>query len=145
MAALLLKNLWKEILRVAIVSKDITWKALKKNSYKFITMSTQIKRTNDICSNCGASEGLHHYKTRQCPKNGIEETRWDEFNNKAYPQKWEETIFEDSGIKNFTDKAVNMHNDLIDALKSVIEYHDKDLLPVLKLSINKMIEQAERK
>lgn len=26
----------------------------------------------DICDNCGASEGLHHYETNQCPKGGVE-------------------------------------------------------------------------
>lgn len=75
-----------------------------------------MKHKNDICWSCGASEGLHHYANRQCPKNGREETRHDEFNNKAYPQKWEETVFVDSGIKEFEMKAVKYHDELVERL-----------------------------
>lgn len=42
------------------------------------------------CGNCCADEGLHHYETRQCPKNGIEEWRLDK------KQEWENTTFVDA-------------------------------------------------
>lgn len=38
-----------------------------------------------------------------------------------------------------------MQDDLIDALKSVIECHGKDLVPVLRISIDNLIKQAEEK
>ena len=50
-----------------------------------------------ICKNCGADEGLHHYETMQCPKNGIEEIRFDKLTGKFYPQQWESTTFHDNG------------------------------------------------
>lgn len=67
--------------------------------------------SNDICANCGASEGLHHYESRQCPQNGREEYR------EGYKQIWAETIFQDSGIKKFQDKAINMHDELIETIE----------------------------
>ncbi len=42
---------------------------------------------SDVCKNCGAPLGLHHYKTYQCPKWGLEAPP-------GQPQKWEETVFE---------------------------------------------------
>ena len=39
------------------------------------------------------------------------------------------------------EKRVNMHDELIDAIKCVMEYHGKELnlLPVLKLSLEKIL------
>lgn len=67
------------------------------------------------CYNCGADEGLHHYETMQCPKNGIEETRFDELNNKYYPQRWEETVFEEAERKQIELAAPKM----LEALEAV--------------------------
>jgi aminoglycoside phosphotransferase len=67
------------------------------------------------CGNCGADAGLHHYETMQCPKNGIEETRFDRINNKFYPQQWEETTFVDAEQKKLEDAAP----DLLKALQSL--------------------------
>lgn len=61
----------------------------------------------DVCFNCGASEGLHHYETRQCPKNGIEEYR------EGHKQIWADTIFEDSEKRKLEDAAPQ----LLEALK----------------------------
>lgn len=36
---------------------------------------SEMRYTTGICANCGADDGLHHYKTMQCHKNGIEEWR----------------------------------------------------------------------
>lgn len=69
---------------------------------------------NDICVNCGASEGLHHYETRQCPKNGREEYR------DGKKQEWESTVFEDSGIKHYNDKAIKYHAPLTDIARRVV-------------------------
>ena len=46
---------------------------------------------NDICFHCGASIGLHHYGTRQCPKGGREARVGEK-------QLWSDTMFEDSGL-----------------------------------------------
>lgn len=52
----------------------------------------------------------------------------------------------EKAIANEIVKKVNMHEDLIDAIKCVIEYHDKELqlLPVLKLSIEKLLAQNNK-
>ena len=56
------------------------------------------------CNNCRADEGLHHFETNQCPKNGREECRLDR------PQLWEETTFDDSQrcdrVADLTEKLV---------------------------------------
>ena len=59
---------------------------------------------NDICINCGASEVLHHFETRQCPKNGIE--GWRE----GCKQKWESTVFEDGGHRALEIDAFTTYN-----------------------------------
>jgi hypothetical protein len=64
--------------------------------------------TNDICSNCGASQGIHHYETSQCPRNGREECR------DGYQQIYVNTTFEDSGQRNLERSA----HDLLEALKN---------------------------
>lgn len=71
----------------------------------------------DVCFNCGASEGLHHYETRQCPLNGIEETRYDKLEGRYYKQKWQDTIFEDSEKRKVEDAAPQ----LLEACKYVLE------------------------
>lgn len=43
----------------------------------------------DTCKHCGAWEGLHHWSTNQCPKNGKEALRGK--------QEWEITTFESDG------------------------------------------------
>lgn len=96
-------------------------------------------KATGICYNCGADNGLHQSYTNRCPKDGIEEWREEK------KQKWQETTFEDAGIKNFELLATSMHENLVDALKSVKEYHGDALLPVLKLAIDSLLKQAEQK
>jgi hypothetical protein len=43
---------------------------------------------NEMCKNCGAWWGLHHYETNQCPLNGVEEIR------EGHKQQYASTIFE---------------------------------------------------
>jgi hypothetical protein len=74
------------------------------------------------CYNCGADEGLHHSETKQCPKNGIEETRFDRLTGKFYPQQWEETIFEDADVRKLELAAPKMVKALKVA-KAQLEYH----------------------
>jgi len=66
------------------------------------------------CYNCGADEGLHHYETKQCPKNGIEETN--------YPQQWEDTTFVDADVKKQEDAAPQMIKALKAAKAHLIEF-----------------------
>ena len=68
------------------------------------------------CYNCGADKGLHHYETRQCPKNGIEEYR------DGKTQQWEDTVFLDSK----TERLRNAAPDLLEALGDSI-FHLKEL------------------
>lgn len=48
----------------------------------------------DRCIHCGAEEAIHQYETLLCPKDGIEETRYDRIKDEYYQQKWEQTTFE---------------------------------------------------
>jgi hypothetical protein len=70
-------------------------------------MKTNFK--TDICANCGASLGLHQFETYQCPRNGMEQT-WKK------PQQWQNTFFEDSGIRHLHDAAPDLLEVLIDVL-----------------------------
>ena len=84
--------------------------------------TTQAKHTTTgICANCGADAGLHHYDTQQCPRNGIEETRFDKLEGKFYPQQWSNTTFEDSGIKRLNDAAPELLENLV-ILQKRLEY-----------------------
>lgn len=83
-------------------------------------MKTQ--HTTDVCFNCEASEGLHRYTTQQCPRNGIEETRYDKLAGKYYPQQWEDTTFEDAGIKKLQDAAP----ELLEILQRFMAYYESD-------------------
>jgi len=57
------------------------------------------EHTTEICFNCGASIGLHHYETLQCPKNGVEAP----LNKK---QEWNQrNTFEDNGLVKLHDAA----------------------------------------
>lgn len=71
------------------------------------------KHTTEICYNCGASLGLHHYETMQCPKNGMEAC----VNKK---QEWDQrNIFQDSGLTKLHDAAPEL-------LEALIELTDCD-------------------
>lgn len=47
-----------------------------------------MSESKDVCKNCGAWRGLHHFKTLQCPQNGREETR------DGHKQQWGESVYE---------------------------------------------------
>ena len=83
-----------------------------------------MKHETGICINCGASYGLHHFETRACPKNGIEETRFDELAGKFYPQQWQNTPFEDSGLRKLFDAAPELLEALIKAKKLIKDWHN---------------------
>lgn len=61
-----------------------------------------------ICINCGADKGLHKFDNMQCPKNGIEENRFNELSGKYFPQQWQNTFFEDSGVAKLNKAAPDM-------------------------------------
>ena len=94
-----------------------------------------------LCSNCGADSGLHHFDTQQCPRNGIEETRFDKLEGKFYPQKWSSTTFEDSGIKKLNDAAPEMLEALIEIAKGKGRY-DLDKLKHCGNTVEDMMELA---
>jgi len=73
------------------------------------------------CYICGADEGLHHHETMQCPKNGIEETRFDKLTGKFYPQQWEETTFVDADSKK-QELAIPQMINALKAAKTYLEY-----------------------
>ncbi len=78
-----------------------------------------MKYETGICINCGASQGLHHFETMQCPRHGIEETRFDKLAGKFYPQQWQSTTFEDAGLRKLHDAAPELLEELILLLKYV--------------------------
>lgn len=88
-----------------------------------------------ICSNCGADEGLHHYSTQQCPKNGIEEWR------DGKKQEWQDTVFYPIDKKRLEDAAPK----LLDALKvcfaSLCTYSSH---PIIEKQVNDAIHLAEK-
>ncbi len=73
------------------------------------------------CGNCGADYGLHHFETFKCPKDGVEENRWNDRTNKYYPQQWEETTFIDAAKKKLEDAAP----ELLEALKEMCELAER--------------------
>ena len=76
------------------------------NAYKIkktIKGELIMKHETGICYNCGADQGLHQSETMQCPRHGIEETRFDKLKGKFYPQQWDSTTFEDSGLLSKTN------------------------------------------
>ncbi len=72
-----------------------------------------MKHETGICINCGAGDGLHHFETKQCPRHGIEETRFDKLAGKFYPQQWQDTTFEDAGLRKLYDAASELLETLI--------------------------------
>lgn len=60
------------------------------------------------CKNCGADKGLHHYKTMQCPKGGIEETR------EGHKQVWMDTVFmiEEQDILELKEEIASLKSQL---------------------------------
>ena len=40
-------------------------------------------------------------------------------------------------------KYIQMHHKLIDAVKCIIQYNEKDILPLLRESLKKLIKEAE--
>lgn len=91
-----------------------------------------------ICCSCGVDQGLHRFDTMQCPRHGIEETRFDKLAGKFFPQQYADTIFEDSGLRKLHDAAP----EILEALQNIVScngvgYKDvnkfvKDLQPFIK-------------
>ena len=73
----------------------------------------------DICFNCGADMGLHHYESHQCPKNGREETR------EGKRQEWDETTYRAKYRVEMEQSAY----DLADALNDLIAIMEVSILP----------------
>lgn len=94
-------------------------------------MNTVDKHTQGICGNCGAGEGLHHYETRQCPKNGVEEWR------DGKKQEWQETFFENRKWQQLIASAP----DLLEALQQVVtcDTLSDHLKSVAQSAINKAL------
>ena len=89
----------------------------------------KINFKTDVCANCGASSGLHHFETLQCPKNGMEEICLTK------PQQWQNTFFEDSGVRKLHDAAP----DLFGALQDIIHYFDEAKSFVLPIDLSDSI------
>jgi ribosomal protein L37E len=67
--------------------------------------------TNEMCKNCGAEFGLHHYKTKQCPVHGKESP----IDRK---QEWQTSTFE-PGIS--YEELKQQRDDLLEACKEALE------------------------
>jgi hypothetical protein len=92
-----------------------------------------------ICANCGASEGLHQAETMRCPKNGIEEKRYDRLLGKFLTQQWGNTFFEDSGLKRLSNTARDLLNALRVCHKSLKAYGAH---PIIDKQVEKAIKDA---
>lgn len=86
----------------------------------------EIQYTTGKCYYCGAELGIHKSETLNCPKDGKEEMRWDDLNNRYYPQQWNRTTFEDSGIKKIELASFEMLTSLISCNKRLEEYKKKN-------------------
>lgn len=93
-----------------------------------------MNHTTGICFNCGADKGLHHYETNQCPKNGMEEIHPDR------KQKWEDTVFEDSGVRKLEDGAPG----LLEGCQMALDYFEKNELQssIMYKAIKNAVERA---
>lgn len=95
-----------------------------------------------MCANCGASEGLHQYETMFCPKNGIEENRFNKLTGKYFPQQWEKTTFLDEGLKRLYDAAPLLYKACI----AVIQEYDNSIglmseaMPTVRNAVKRAIE-----
>lgn len=90
--------------------------------------------TYEKCDNCGADEGLHHWDTKQCPKNGVEEWR------EGRKQEWEKTTF--SIEKSQREKLLAENTEQ----KQLIEEREKEIKGLsaqLDLHIKKAKEQKQ--
>lgn len=95
-----------------------------------------INMKTDICYNCGAENGLHQSETNKCPKNGRELPMhlWE----RGERQQWEETVFEDSGIRKLHDAAP----ELLEALIKIKKLIGVNAASELGLIINNAIKKA---
>ena len=86
-----------------------------------------------ICANCGANDGLHHYETNQCPRNGIEETR------DGKKQEWQNTIFINQEYQRLSDAAP----ELLAACKEVLSKYQDPYSSKLSTMLANVIKKAE--
>ncbi len=93
--------------------------------------------TTGICFNCGTDDGLHQSETHKCPKNGMELPMhlW----NRGERQQWEETVFEDSGLKKIELSAP----DMLEALQRCVKFFDKAIANTDDKYESSMVLQAK--
>lgn len=65
---------------------------------------------NGICKNCGATDGLHHFETNQCPVGGVEAPVGRE-------QLWMKTTFE--AENNEVEELKNTVNKLLTRIEAL--------------------------
>ena len=53
---------------------------------------------SDNCKICGAGEGLHHFETMQCPRNGMEAPV-------GRKQEWQKTIYQSDADRERAEAA----------------------------------------
>ena len=69
------------------------------------------------CRNCGADEGLHHFETNQCPKNGREAPV-------GKPQLWSKTVWDDGKTEDDIETLQATIELLNTAIKNLMERVD---------------------
>ena len=99
-----------------------------------------MKQETGICANCGADYGLHASGIEVCPKNGLEETRFDKLSGKYIPQQWQDSVFEDSGIKKLNDAAPNLLENLARIIDRIEENGLQECFPSAYERAKKAIE-----
>lgn len=75
------------------------------------------------CKNCVGNDGIHHYETKQCPKNGIEEIRYGK------KQQWENTTFENEYWARLSDQSNEMLFVLQQCLILVADLNGSHFIP----------------
>jgi len=73
---------------------------------------------SDNCKNCGAGEGLHHFETMQCPRNGIEAPV-------GRKQEWQKTIYQSDADRARAEAAEQRVKALEDAARAMLKVYDR--------------------
>lgn len=97
-----------------------------------------MKNILNVCSNCGADRGLHHYQTMQCPVGGREEMRED------HKQEWMTKIFEEDNSE--TRNAIEQLKQQIQKLeKAGMEiFEEKQIIAIERNQLGQEIEQLNK-
>ena len=73
---------------------------------------------SDNCKICGAGEGLHHFETMQCPRNGMEAPV-------GRKQEWQKTIYQSGEDCARAETAEQRVRELEAAARAMLKVYDR--------------------